>query len=250
MSFPYMWFLDRFGLRVSVLSSSWLLAVGMVIRCFVPSVPGTKWIFLIHLGHVMIGIAGPPVETTPARISSVWFPPKQRTFATSVMVMAQFTGISLGFIIIPYLTRHYDIRTMLYVTAEMAVFSALLATIYFPARPPTPPSPSAETERTEFWSSLKALMCNRSFLVLAVSGGLVTGVNRCVVFPLLTSLSTHTLKGLQRSFSRVCVCVHVCVHACIVCVYMYCVCVCVCVCTCIVCSSHGSLIQKEHRASR
>ena len=179
-SSPYMWFLDRFGLRVSVLSSSWLLAVGMVIRCFVPSTPGTKWIFLIHLGHIAIGIAGPPVETTPARISSVWFPPKQRTFATSVMVMAQFTGIALGFIVIPYLTRHYDIHTMFYVTAEMAMFSALLVTIYFPAHPPTPPSPSAETERTTFLSSLKALMCNRAFIVLAISGGLVTGANRCV----------------------------------------------------------------------
>ena len=179
-SFPYMWFLDRFGLRISVLSSSWILAVGMGLRCFVPSVPGTKWLFLIHLGHIMIGIAGPPVETTPARISSVWFPPKQRTFATSVMIMAQFTGIALGFIVIPYLTRHYDIRTMLYVTAEMALFSALLATIYFPAHPPTPPSPSAITDRTKFWSSLKALMCNRTFLVLAISGGLVTGANRFV----------------------------------------------------------------------
>ena len=96
------------------------------------------------------------------------------------MVMAQFTGIALGFIVIPYLTRHYDIHTMFYVTAEMAMFSALLVTIYFPAHPPTPPSPSAETERTTFLFSLKALMCNRAFIVLAISGGLVTGANRCV----------------------------------------------------------------------
>ena len=179
-SFIYMWFLDRFGLRVSILSSAWLLAVGMVIRCFVPSVPGTKWIFLIHLGHIAIGIIGPPVMNTPPRLSSVWFPPKQRTFATAVVVMSQSAGLALGFIIVPYLTRHYDIRTMLYVTAEMAVFVALLATIYFPAHPPTPPSPSAGKERTEFLPSLKALACNRSFIVLAVSGGLITGGNRSV----------------------------------------------------------------------
>jgi FLVCR family MFS transporter len=177
-SFIYMWFLDRFGLRVSVLSSAWLLAIGMVIRCFVPSVPGTKWIFLIHLGHIAIGIVGPPVMNSPPRLSSVWFPPKQRTFATAVVVMSQSAGLALGFIIVPYLTRHYDIHTMLYVTAEMAVFAALLATIYFPARPPTPPSPSAGTERTNFLPSLKALMCNRSFIVLAISGGLITGGNR------------------------------------------------------------------------
>ena len=178
VAFPYMWFLDRFGLRVSVLSSSWILAIGMGIRCFVPSVPGSKWIFLIHLGHIMIGIIGPPVMSTPPRLSSVWFPPKQRTFATAMMVMAQSVGISMGFIIVPYLTRHYDIHTMLYVTAEMALFVALIATIYFPPRPPSPPSESASTDRTQFWSSLKALVTNKSFIVLAISGGFITGGNR------------------------------------------------------------------------
>ena len=143
----------------------------------------------------MIGIAGPPVETTPALISSVWFPPKQRTFATSVMVMAQFTGIALGFIIVLYLTRHYNIHTMFYVTAEMALFLALLATIYFPAHPPTPPSPSATTERTKFWSSLKALMYNRAFIVLAISGGIVTGANRFVNYlPLSHKTTTANQK--------------------------------------------------------
>ena len=126
----------------------------------------------------MIGVVDPPVMSTPPRLSSVWFPPKQRTFATAVMVMAQNVGIALGFIIIPYLTRHYDIHTMLYVSAEMALFVALLATIYFPGQPPSPPSQSASTDRTKFWSSLKALITNRAFIVLAVSGGLISGGNR------------------------------------------------------------------------
>ena len=125
----------------------------------------------------MIGVAGAPIMSAPPRLSSVWFPPKERTFATAVMVGAQSIGIALAFIIIPYLTRHYDIHTMLYVNAELGLFVALLATIYFPPRPLTPPSQSATTDRIKFWSSLKALMCNRAFLVLAISGGLITGGN-------------------------------------------------------------------------
>ena len=163
-----------------MLSGSWIMAIGMGIRCFVPSEPGSKWLFLIHLGHIMVGMVGPPVMSTPPRLSSVWFPPKQRTFATAMMVMAQSVGLAMGFIIVPFLTRHYDIRTMLYVSAEMGLFIAVLATIYFPARPPTPPSESATTGRTEFLPSLKALMVNPSFIVLAVSCGLVTGGNRYV----------------------------------------------------------------------
>ena len=179
-TFPFMWFLDRFGLRVSMLSGSWILAVGVGIRCFVPSEPGSKWLFLIHLGHILIGIVGPPVMSMPPRLSSVWFPPKQRTFATAVTVMSQSVGLALGFILVPFLTRHYDIRTMLYVSAELALFVALLATIYFPAHPPTPPSESADEDRTHFLASLKALTFNPSFVVLAMSSGLLTGANRLV----------------------------------------------------------------------
>ena len=125
------------------------------------------------------------------------------------MVMAQFMGLALGFIIVPYLTRHYDIHTMLYVTAEMALLSALLATIYFPPRPPTPPSPSATTDRTKFLSSLKDLMCNRAFIVLAISGGLITGANRFVVVTLSWipklekgSLGTRLTFPLSRNYWR------------------------------------------------
>ena len=163
-----------------MLSGSWILAIGMGIRCFVPSQPGSKWVTLIHIGHILIGVVGPLAMITPPRISSVWFPPKQRTFATAMMVAAPVIGTALAFIIIPYLTQHYSIHTMLYVQAELGLFAALLASIYFPPRPPTPPSQSATMDRTKFWSSLKALMCNRAFLVLAISGGLINGANGCV----------------------------------------------------------------------
>ena len=180
LAFPFMWVLDRLGLRIPMLSGSWILAVGMGIRCFVPNNPGPKWVSLIHLGHIMIGIVGPLALITPPHLSSVWFPPKQRTFATSIMVMAQSVGTALAFIVIPYLTQHYSIHTMLYVQAEFGLFVALLATIYFPSHPPTPPSQSATIERTKFWSSLKSLMCNRAFIVVAISGGLITGGNRYI----------------------------------------------------------------------
>ena len=175
ITFLHMWFLDRFGLRKSVLISAWVLAIGMGIRCTVPD--NSKWVVLIHIGHVMIGVVGPPLLISPPRLSSVWFSPKHRTWATAVPVIARSVGIALAFITIPYLTRQYDIHTMLYVQAETAICVAALATIYFPDKPPTPPSMSAGLERTAFLSSLKELIRNRSFIVLVISGGLVAGAN-------------------------------------------------------------------------
>ena len=181
-----MWFLERYGLRVTMVLSSWLLAIGCGIRCVVPTAPhGTYWIILIHIGHLLNGIVGVPVMTIPTKLSSVWFPPRERTFATSVTNTAQALGVAVGFITVPYLTRTYDIHTMLYVEAEIALFIALLATIYFPARPPTPPSVSADEQRRNFGSSLKTLMTNKAFILLASSGGVITGAmgysNMCII---------------------------------------------------------------------
>ena len=156
--------------------SSWVLAIGCGIRCVVPTAPhGTYWITLIHIGQLLNGIVGIPVMTIPTKLSSVWFPPRERTFATAVTNTAQYLGTGVAFIIVPYLTRTYDMHTMLYVEAEIALFIALLATIYFPSRPPTPPSVSADEQRSKFVSSLKALMTNKAFILLACSGGIVQG---------------------------------------------------------------------------
>ena len=163
-----------------MLISSWLLAVGCGMRCFVPTAPqgaGTYWTILFHIGHLLNGIVGVAVMTIPTRVSSLWFPPKERTWATAIATTAQPLGVALAFVTLPYLTRKYNIHTMLYVEAEIGLFVALLATIYFPPRPPTPPSVTAELERTDFKTSLKALILNKGFLVLAVSGGLFTGTH-------------------------------------------------------------------------
>ena len=97
--------------------------------------------------------------------------------------MAQSVGTALAFIIIPLIsdTSDYDIHTMLYVQAELGLY--ICSTAGHHLLPSAFPRPSAGTERTKFWSSLKALMCNRAaFLVLAVSGGLTAGGNRYVMF--------------------------------------------------------------------
>ena len=111
----------------------------------------------------------------PSKVSAVWFPANQRSFATAYMVNSQGTGAGLGYVLISFLTEQYGLRTMLYVQAEVALFVAILASIYFPPAPPTPPSPSAEEDRTSFFEALKKLMINRNFILLTLSGGIILG---------------------------------------------------------------------------
>ena len=170
--------LQKLGLRIIFIASVWLLAIGFTIRVFVPYVPHAhNWTWLIHLGHITIGLIGTPVQALPSRVSSVWFPPRERTFATAVIVSAQSLGVTLGFILVPLLVHQYGMKTMMYVVAEVAVFVAILATIYFPSRPPSPPSTTAGEERLQLVKSLKALRRNVPFILLIISGGAMIGGN-------------------------------------------------------------------------
>lgn len=176
LTFPFMWFVEKVGLKITIVSSAWVLAIGCGIRCFVPDTPeGKPWIFLLHIGQMLNAAVGLPVMIAPPRMSALWFPASQRTFATAAMMVAETIGVSLSFVVIPYLTRRYDIHTMLYVQAEIGLFIALLATIYFPNHPANAPSQTAAADRISFLDSMKQLMRNRSFLMLAISGGLIQG---------------------------------------------------------------------------
>ena len=198
-----MWFIEKAGLKITIVGSAWILAIGCALRCFVPYTPHTKpWIFLIHIGQMMNAAVGLPVMIAPPRLSSVWFPPSQRTFATAAMMTAETFGIAISFISIPYLTRTYDMHTMLYVEAEIALFIALIASIHFPNHPSTAPSQTASTERFNFKDSLKSLLTNRSFLMLAISGGLIQGAVGYVCIIMLSLSFLSFIIYVQRFFFR------------------------------------------------
>ena len=153
-----------------------MLAVGCGIRVFIPVMPQAHtWIWVMHIGHILIGLVGLPIMLMPSKVSAVWFPVHQRSFATAITANAQGFGSGIGFLMISFLTEQFGIRTMLYVQAEIALFVALLATIYFPPEPPTPPSFTATEERSSFMDALKQLFLNRNFLLLALSGGSLLG---------------------------------------------------------------------------
>ncbi|XP_019850326.1 PREDICTED: disrupted in renal carcinoma protein 2 homolog [Amphimedon queenslandica] len=174
---PFTWFLQKFGVKIVGVSAAWILAIGCTIRVFIPFVPeASNWIWVMHIGHILIGYVGLPVMILPPIVSSAWFRPKERTLTTAISVCAQAFGQAVGFVMISFLTKHYGIRTMLYVMAELGVFVAALFTIYFPSKPPTPPSVSAEKDRTSFALSFKKLICNPGYILLVIGGGIGMGI--------------------------------------------------------------------------
>ena len=53
----------------------------------------------MHAGQLFNGVAGPIAMAAPTLISSLWFPTRQRSFATGFMVSAWGLAIAISFIV-------------------------------------------------------------------------------------------------------------------------------------------------------
>ncbi|XP_043223423.1 solute carrier family 49 member 4 homolog [Amphibalanus amphitrite] len=166
---PYCWLLSRYGLRPAVLLMTLCMAVGTALRSI--SSEETAFTVAAFACSVLNGIGGVMAMAAPVYLSSVWFPPGERTTATCVPAVSQELGIALSFVIGPLIvqlpggadphsdpdaTRYYIMLLMDVETGAAAVlFLAVL--LYFPSRPPLPPSASAAAAPPagSFWRRLR-----------------------------------------------------------------------------------------------
>ncbi|XP_066297049.1 solute carrier family 49 member 4 homolog [Branchiostoma lanceolatum] len=194
---PGLMYINADRLRLSVVLTALLIAVGTGLRC-IPASTGIATI-LINIGQFLNGIAGIMLMAAPPLISSTWFPPSQRTTATAISSIFNYVGTSVGYLIGPLFvsqphltpnsTLQYNdtvvedisgqIMRLMYVECGYctAVFLAIL--IYFPSKPPTPPSLSAAMNRLDFRTGVKKLFRHGQFwlvcLAYCVPGGVIGG---------------------------------------------------------------------------
>ncbi|KAK3605961.1 hypothetical protein CHS0354_019638 [Potamilus streckersoni] len=209
---PMCYFMDRKGLRVSLLLTSSLMLIGAGIRCITQEPPTATW--LIYVGQTINGIAGIVPFGGPALVASVWFPPEQRATATAISSFWNYCGVALSFVIGPQLvdtpmysdynvtntservapsnfnllddpdpssainkdTLKPQVLHLLYIEFGAAGLLFLLTLIYFPSRPPLPPSITASIERTSYRKGLVNLMSNGPLWLIVLAYSIPTGV--------------------------------------------------------------------------
>ncbi|XP_052221178.1 solute carrier family 49 member 4 homolog isoform X1 [Dreissena polymorpha] len=89
--------MDVKGLRISLIICGFLLALGCRIRCITMDPATMTW--LSNCGAHLIGFGGSVPYAAPAKLSAVWFPPDQRTTATSIASFSNDFGVAMAFII-------------------------------------------------------------------------------------------------------------------------------------------------------
>lgn len=103
---PSSWVLDTHGLRAACLGSATLMFAGSALRCFTTRhVVGTA---LVHAGQILNGLAGPVASASAPLLSSLWFPPRERTTATSIVAISMYLGVAVSFIAGPKLVPVYE----------------------------------------------------------------------------------------------------------------------------------------------
>ncbi|XP_067649129.1 solute carrier family 49 member 4 homolog [Haliotis asinina] len=221
------WVLDTKGLRVSCLVAMALIAAGCGLRCLIGTPPAYTWV--ANAGQLLNGAAGPIGMGGIAKVSSVWFPPNERTTATSIGYVVQGLSIGLTFVIGPQVVQEDNSNCTVFNTSSMsarenvweadvvseqreqimnyqyatfgvcaAVFFTML--IYFPSQPPKPPSPSAATARLDYLDGLKQLLRKGRFWQIGLAYGASTGTRDAWSSLLDVNLKAHGIPQKQAGW--------------------------------------------------
>ena len=160
----------------------------------------------MNLGQLTNGLGGMMAQTAGPIISNLWFPPNERTTATSISSLSAPMGVALSFIIGPLVVPNHSlnadqqntnislidtrnaqlmkaksamklkIQYLMYGELGLAILVLLIAFIYFPDKPKLPPSHSASLPKLTFFVSFKQLLKKKYFWLLLIVGSSVTGV--------------------------------------------------------------------------
>eukprot|EP01116_Phalansterium_solitarium_P018223 TRINITY_DN4755_c0_g2_i1.p1 TRINITY_DN4755_c0_g2~~TRINITY_DN4755_c0_g2_i1.p1 ORF type:complete len:476 (+),score=196.57 TRINITY_DN4755_c0_g2_i1:97-1524(+) len=176
------WLLGRSdqGLRQVMLLGAVLDGLGGAIRVLAIMHPRAWYsMWFISIGQILNALVGPISMASCPKLSSIWFPPDERTTATALASLAGNVGSAAGFLIPPYVLLYFSMEALIIGQAVEAVAMMVLILAYFPAKPPTPPSATAVVPpktTKQLWREAVDALKNPSFVLIVIIGGGAGGI--------------------------------------------------------------------------
>ncbi|KAG5869600.1 hypothetical protein JTB14_031641 [Gonioctena quinquepunctata] len=210
--FPASYLLEKLGLRKSVIVGIVGTCVGSWVKVGSVS-PDRFW--LAFIGQTLIAFSQIFILSVPSRVAAVWFGPTQVSSACSIGVFGNQLGIAIGFLLPPIIVKAdsniEDTSKQLYL---LHISSAVATTVimvliftFFKNAPPTPPSHAAAQQNASgnsivFMESLKNLVQNRSYVLLLIAYGIITGVFYAIS-TLLNQIILYYYPGANEDAGRI-----------------------------------------------
>ena len=213
--FPASWFLQKKGLRKSVVIGSLGTCLGSWVK--VIGTGNASWCFpVVFTGQTIVAISQIFILGIPAELAAAWFPSTQVSTACAIGVFGNQLGIALGFVLPPILVQNQDDASNHHMIGDdlfnlflgigiITTVSFILIVVAFKDRPPTPPSRASELgavdQDSNYMSSILRLMKNRGFVLLLITYGLNVGVFYAISSLLNTVVLKH-FPGAQEDAGR------------------------------------------------
>jgi len=160
MSFPASWVIDTLGIRVGVGIGAALTGGFALLRGLVPA--DYTWVLVAQIG---LAVGQPFVLNAVTKTAARWFPARERATAAGLGMLAIYLGILLGLVLTPALVS----RTSLPVALRVyGIAAAVIAAAFFGLVRERPPSPAGAEERSLVLDGLRAILRDRTFLLLVL----------------------------------------------------------------------------------
>ncbi|KAK0426504.1 hypothetical protein QR680_009742 [Steinernema hermaphroditum] len=206
--FPGSWFLDKFGLRISILIGAFGNCIGAWIKVL-STHPNGFWITFV--GQTIVGSSQVFILGIPPRLAAVWFGPKQVSTACAAGVFGNQLGIAIGFVLPPFLVHAsksvsavaHDINVLFLISAVANTVVFVLILLFFSKHPKHPPS-MAQVQALEesidrnYLKSIRKLATNRNYMLLLITYGINVGVFYAIS-TLLSQMILEYYKDAQES---------------------------------------------------
>ncbi|CAE7603587.1 slc49a4 [Symbiodinium sp. KB8] len=201
-TFPQAWLIDH-SLRSSTLLLAALVTASGWVRVASAYIDDTSTVtVLLHVAQALNASGGPIAMGAVSRLSQLWFPAHQRSFATAVAAEFNMAGVAIAFVLGPALAPEDGsggLGALWWALAVPPSVALLVALLHFPDAPKTAPSRSARMQRDDavlraarggargaakdrptgacgWLSRLRALLFNFDFAVLAAGYAASAGI--------------------------------------------------------------------------
>jgi len=207
---PFSWYMDRYGCRLSIIISIWLVFLSQVLRCFARDT-STLSIALIHISFLLNAFAGPPAMSASSKLSETFFNTEERTVATAIMAEANNVSGILIWLLVPVLVSNQNLTSVMnfnYVLLGISIVLVIMVHLYFPDHPPTPPSASAHYHQqhkshftfTEFSKSIITLTKHQSYMVIMITYASISGLASALAGLLVSILNNIGYSQTQTGW--------------------------------------------------
>jgi ACS family glucarate transporter-like MFS transporter len=182
---PGGWLLDRFGSKITYFFSIFLWSLFTMLMGGVGFFTGAAAVTVLFTLRLLIGAAEAPSFPGNSRITSAWFPTKERGTAAAIFNSAQYFATVLFAPIMGWLVHSFGWESVFFVMGALGIFMSFiwLKTIYGPKDHPKvsaaelayieaggalvdleSKNKAAATTKIDTWSCLRQLLSNRMLL--------------------------------------------------------------------------------------